>query len=209
MASYHNRDLNSLKRTPSLARSLTNLALVLALLGASCSTSPARGHYTRGKTLFDKMAARDPDSWDFSKPIAEFSRAIRLQPDYVDAYHVRALAYLITGRYTRAMADLNKAINIQPKLALSYMLRGMAWAHLGSQFLAEADREKAGELGLKPLLRWMGSASVGTDPRYFGFGPVPATEKLIKRFDLNIDIALLNPPPVSYTHLTLPTILQV
>lgn len=149
MASYHNRDLNSLKRTPSLAPSLTNLALVLALLGASCSTSPARGHYTRGKTLFDKMAARDPDSWDFSKPIAEFSRAIRLQPDYVDAYHVRALAYLITGRHTRAMADLNKAINIQPKLALSYMLRGMAWNHLGSQFLAEADREKAGELGLQ------------------------------------------------------------
>ena len=37
------------------------------------------------------------------------------------------------------------------------------------------------------MLRWMGSASAGTDPRYFGYGPVPATEKLLKRFDLKID----------------------
>ena len=132
-----------------MPRSLTHLALVLALLGASCSTSPARSHYTRGKTIFDNMAARDPGSWDFSKAIEEFSQAIRLQPDYVDAYHVRALAYLITGRHTRAMADLNKAINLQTKLALSYMLRSMAWDHLGSQVLAEADREEAGELGLQ------------------------------------------------------------
>ena len=40
---------------------------------------------------------------------------------------------------------------------------------------------------LKPLLRWLGSASAGTDPRYFGYGPVPATEKLLRRFKLKID----------------------
>ena len=37
------------------------------------------------------------------------------------------------------------------------------------------------------MLRWIGSATVGTDPRYFGYGPVPATEKLLRRFDLQID----------------------
>ena len=50
-----------------------------------------------------------------------------------------------------------------------------------------ASRDKAEELGLKPLLRWVGSASAGTDPSHFAYGPIPATEKLLERFDLTID----------------------
>ena len=62
----------------------------------------------------------------------------------------------------------------------------------GAAALLLCNQEKADELGLKPLLRWLGSASAGTDPRYFGYGPVPATEKLLKRFNLEIeDIGLI------------------
>jgi acetyl-CoA acetyltransferase family protein len=48
-----------------------------------------------------------------------------------------------------------------------------------------ADRAK--ELGLKPKLRWVGSASAGVDPGVMGYGPVPATQKLLKRFGLTVD----------------------
>jgi acetyl-CoA acyltransferase len=62
----------------------------------------------------------------------------------------------------------------------------------GAAALLLASREKSKELGLKPLLRWVGSASAGTDPSHFAYGPVPATEKLLKRFDLKIeDIGLI------------------
>ena len=57
----------------------------------------------------------------------------------------------------------------------------------GAAALLISSRLKADDLGLRPMLRWMGSASVGTDPSYFGYGPVPATEKLLRRFDLKID----------------------
>ncbi len=57
----------------------------------------------------------------------------------------------------------------------------------GAAALLLASKDKADELGLKPLLRWVGSASAGTDPSHFAYGPVPATEKLLKRFDLTID----------------------
>ena len=132
-----------------MTRSVTHLSLVVILLSTSCSTPIARGHYTRGKALFDDIAAKDPGSWDFSKAIAEFSQAIRLKPDYVDAYHVRSLAYLITGSHARALEDLDEAIRLKTKIALSYMLRGMAWEHLGKKDQAEADMEKASELGLQ------------------------------------------------------------
>ena len=62
----------------------------------------------------------------------------------------------------------------------------------GAAALLLASREKADALGLKPLLRWVGSASAGTAPSHFAYGPVPATEKLLKRFDLKIeDIGLV------------------
>ena len=49
------------------------------------------------------------------------------------------------------------------------------------------SREKADEIGLKPLARWVGSAVAGVDPGVMGYGPVPSTEKLLKRFDLTLD----------------------
>jgi 3-oxoadipyl-CoA thiolase len=49
------------------------------------------------------------------------------------------------------------------------------------------SREKADELGLKPIVRWVGSAVAGVDPSVMGYGPVPSTEKLLKRFDLTLD----------------------
>ncbi len=62
----------------------------------------------------------------------------------------------------------------------------------GAAALLLASREKADELGLNPLLRWVGSASAGTEPGHFAYGPIPATEKLLKRFDLKIeDIGLV------------------
>jgi len=62
----------------------------------------------------------------------------------------------------------------------------------GAAALLMANRDKSKELKLKPMLRWVGSASAGTDPSHFAYGPVPATEKLLKRFNLKIeDIGLI------------------
>ena len=62
----------------------------------------------------------------------------------------------------------------------------------GAAALLIMEAEKAGDLGLKPMVRWMGSASAGVDPGVMGYGPVPATEKLLDRFGLAIgDIGLV------------------
>ncbi|OGR82281.1 MAG: hypothetical protein A3J74_07690 [Elusimicrobia bacterium RIFCSPHIGHO2_02_FULL_57_9] len=50
--------------------------------------------------------------------------------------------------------------------------------------ILESVRAKA--LGLKPLVRWLGSASAGVDPSYMGLGPVPASQKLLKRLGMAI-----------------------
>jgi 3-oxoadipyl-CoA thiolase len=47
--------------------------------------------------------------------------------------------------------------------------------------------DKAKELGLQPMARWVGSAIAGVDPGVMGYGPVPATQKLLKRTGLSLD----------------------
>ena len=57
----------------------------------------------------------------------------------------------------------------------------------GAAALLLMSREKATELGLRPLARWVGSAVAGVDPNVMGYGPVPATEKLLKRHGLSLE----------------------
>jgi acetyl-CoA acetyltransferase family protein len=57
----------------------------------------------------------------------------------------------------------------------------------GAAALLLMNREKAVELGMKPMARWLGSAVAGVDPGVMGYGPVPATEKLLNRLGLTVD----------------------
>jgi acetyl-CoA acetyltransferase family protein len=57
----------------------------------------------------------------------------------------------------------------------------------GAAALLLMSADKAQELGLRPMARWVGSAVAGVDPGLMGYGPVPATQKLLKRLDLGLD----------------------
>jgi acetyl-CoA acetyltransferase family protein len=62
----------------------------------------------------------------------------------------------------------------------------------GAAMLLIMSTEKAETLGLKPLARIVASASAGVPPRVMGYGPIPATRKLLERTGLKIkDIGLM------------------
>ena len=56
----------------------------------------------------------------------------------------------------------------------------------GAAALLLTSADKAKELGLNPMARWVGSAVAGVAPGVMGYGPVPATQKLLKRFGLSV-----------------------
>jgi len=57
----------------------------------------------------------------------------------------------------------------------------------GAAALLLTSPDKAKEIKLKPMARWVGSAVAGVAPGVMGYGPVPATQKLLKRFGLTKD----------------------
>jgi 3-oxoadipyl-CoA thiolase len=57
----------------------------------------------------------------------------------------------------------------------------------GAAALLLMSEEKAEELGLVPMARWVGSAVAGVSPRTMGYGPIPATRKVMQRTGLTLD----------------------
>ena len=57
----------------------------------------------------------------------------------------------------------------------------------GAAALLVMSADRARDLGLKPMARWLGSAVAGVDPGVMGYGPLPATQKLLKRLSLTLD----------------------
>ena len=64
---------------------------------------------------------------DYDHAIADYSQAIRLNPDYAEAYNNRGLAYSLTGKteMANAIADYSQAIKLRPTYAYAYNNRGV------------------------------------------------------------------------------------
>ena len=65
----------------------------------------------------------------------------------------------------------------------------------GAAAMLVMSEDRAKELGMKPLVRVLATAVVGVDPCVMGTGPVPATQKALKRAGLkleDIDLIELN-----------------
>ncbi|MFN5857601.1 MAG: CHAT domain-containing tetratricopeptide repeat protein [Pseudanabaenaceae cyanobacterium] len=71
--------------------------------------------------------------------IADYNEAIRLKPDFAEAYNNRANAKSDIGDNQGAIADYNEAIRLKPDFAEAYMGRGIAKYYLRDNQGAIAD----------------------------------------------------------------------
>jgi lipoprotein NlpI len=81
--------------------------------------------------------------------MADFEKAIEIDPKLAPAYTGRGIAYEKKGDHDRAIADYSKAIELDPKDAHSYYHRGNAYERKGEYDRAIADFDKAIELNPK------------------------------------------------------------
>jgi tetratricopeptide (TPR) repeat protein len=78
-----------------------------------------------------------------------YTEAIRLKPDYADAYHSRGRVYVDKGDSDLAIADFNEAIHLNPNYATAYNSRGVVYFYVKHDFeRAIADYTEA--IRLKP-----------------------------------------------------------
>jgi tetratricopeptide (TPR) repeat protein len=80
---------------------------------------------------------------NYTAAIADYTSAIRIEPDAADAYYNRGLAYAKLENYTAAIADYTSAIRIDPDYADAYNNRGNQYEKLENYTAAIADYTSA------------------------------------------------------------------
>jgi 3-oxoadipyl-CoA thiolase len=89
----------------------------------------------------------------------------------------------------RADTSLEKLAALQPSFKRGGTVTAGNSSPLsdGAAALLLATPQKAEQLKLKPMARIIASAAAGVHPNYMGIGPIPATQKALKRAGLTIN----------------------
>lgn len=80
---------------------------------------------------------------EFEDAEKDFTLAISLYPEFVDAYYSRGLTNAETGKYDKGIKDCTKALNLDPDCFYAYMNRGIAHHRKGEYAKALADYNRA------------------------------------------------------------------
>ena len=90
--------------------------------GPDTESEAALAHFREGEELFTKG--------QMGASIAAFSKAIRADPEFSDAFFERGLAWLATKRWNDAIDDYDEALALDPERVPAYYNRAFAYSQL-------------------------------------------------------------------------------
>jgi tetratricopeptide (TPR) repeat protein len=108
----------------------------LLALNEAIALSPRAAFYINRGTTYHALK-------DYPKAIADYTKAIAINPEDADAYTYRGGAYDTLKDYPKAISDYTKVIAINPEDAYGYIIRGSIYAALEDYPKAIADYTKA------------------------------------------------------------------
>ena len=123
---------------------MKTLLLILLLVPMIGFGQTAEEYHNRGNEYMELEK--------YYEAIAEYSKAIKLNPDDADAYYNRGIAYRKLGNYKDAIVDYSSAIKINPDDAYAYKNRGIAKKNSGLPYCS--DYKRACDLGEEECCEW-------------------------------------------------------
>lgn len=111
--------------------------------GKLSTRNMARAYYKRAGAYFERA--------DYDAAIADYTKAIELDPGFESNYSGRAEAHDRKGNYDAAIADYTKIMEIEPKSAWPYDMRGEEFKKKRDYNAAIADYTRA--LEVDPQIR--------------------------------------------------------
>jgi tetratricopeptide (TPR) repeat protein len=87
-------------------------------------------------------------TYSYDEAIEDMNKAIKLYPDFAEAYYNRGNLMAISGKLPEAYDDYTKAIELNPNLGEAYYNRGLVQIFMKDTRKGCMDLSKAGELGI-------------------------------------------------------------
>jgi tetratricopeptide (TPR) repeat protein len=116
--------------------------IVLAIFICGCATSEVE----KNSGTYYRQGVDWEGKGDHERAIANYSRAIELDPKFAEAYFGRGADYVNKGLYDNAISDCTRALELNPKLAEAYYGRGSAYYFKGEYDKAWEDVHKSQSL---------------------------------------------------------------
>ena len=107
--------------------------------GPDTESEAALAHFREGEELFSKG--------QMGASIAAFTKAIRADPEFSDAYFERGLAWLVTKRWNDAIDDYDEALVLDPESVPAYYNRAFAYSQIRRPQDAVSDYTEVVEAG--------------------------------------------------------------
>jgi len=115
------------------------LFLLVFCTGYACKPEENPGVYTNRGLAYANKGLLD-------EAIAEYGKALAIDPSYALAYYNRGYAYGNKGQYDKAIEDYTRAIELNPGFAEAYTGRGVAYERKGQYGKSIDDHNRAIEL---------------------------------------------------------------
>ena len=96
--------------------------------------------------LYCQKGDGDYDQKRYKDAINNYTKAIKLKPDYVEGYIKRGLSYCKQECYDKALSDVNKAIELDPQNSDAFEMRGKVFFQQNDYEQALSDFNRAIEL---------------------------------------------------------------
>jgi len=103
----------------------------------------AAGYFRRGNAYFKLQ--------NYERSIQDYTRAIDVFPEYIEAYYNRAIAYKFTENYPKAIEDYSRIIEYAPNFVAAYAGRATLYTALNDHVSTLEDMKMAARLGLKDM----------------------------------------------------------
>src|SRR5262245_36898947 len=136
-----------------MARHALVMALAVSLASELQSQAIDAAKSSTGAEFYLERGERLSDARQYDRAIDDYTAAIRLKPDYAEAYNDRAFAYYLKGDHEQAIADYTRAIELRPNYPKAYNSRGVVYMSGGygsAKSVPDFDRA----IELKPDFRY-------------------------------------------------------
>lgn len=79
----------------------------------------------------EKEAAKRPKALLYERAIERFGNAIKLMPDFSQAFQMRSIAYAVLNRHAEAVESAQTAVRLRPRSAYAHYALGFAYFQKG------------------------------------------------------------------------------